>query len=447
MVEIFRKNALAFALVGFFFLYHSNLRDMGISSESLDLKLVNFAIVEGQGLDLGHVTRAAFEGTGNHRVTDLLPASGPANPAKPVFAALPFLPLYAWYRLFDQPIRFFAVNFLGKLCAVVYALLTLLALHGIAGNLGASPRVSLLAMIGFGASTHVWDSVSQMLTTDAAFVPFFAIGLYFATRRKPDTRDAWLAGIFWGYAIAVRVQDALLILPFAICFLRGNPRNSFRLLAPVAALGLLTLWLNWHFYDSVLGTYAPGGPSTQLQLRLSGVQPAFNGSWLVGIPGLLISPSRGALVFWPLLLFTAWRLPRHWVAIRKLRPFGFLHAALASVALQLLFYGKYNLWWGGWAWGPRFLVSALPAFFVLFVLTLPRTFTRAQLGALSALFAWGALIQGLGAYKYEQWTWNWQPTKVDLAPERVWELRDNEIARAWSDPWYKPDASAYSLEY
>ena len=431
-----RKHALLLTLVFFFCLYHSNRREEGSPEDTQELKLSNFARLVGDDKIYGEAGKELGDAKGW--------ASGYFKEDKPPFAILPFFPLdWAYWRV-GCPIRLFWVNFLGKFCAVLYALATLALFYGIALNLGASERVALLSIWAFGAATHIWDGVSLGFWTSTGFVPFFALGLYFVTRPKIKARELFFSGLFLGYAVACRHQDALLTLPFLAYVVWKKPKQAYLALVPFGAgVGLVVLW-NLHQWGNVLGTYGPGGRAASHDVQVTGHAYGLTGDLRVGLPAILFSPGRGLFVFSPILIFPFFWLKNHWAVLKK-KKFTLLHAALGSILLEFLLIGKFNIWWGGYSWGPRLLVSALPAFFVLFMLTLPKKVSQLTVVLLAAAFAWGVFVQGLGAYKYHMWVWNWRPMDIDLAPQRVWDFRDNPIRRAWGEAHYTP--SNYSLEY
>jgi len=82
----------------------------------------------------------------------------------------------------------------------------------------------------------------------------------------------------------------------------------------------------------------------------------------VGLPSpaiiaqLLFHPARGLLLFSPVLIAALAALPH---ARRALPRAAFVMLLLAPLAI-LLVYGGYPNWHGGWAVGPRYIVSAVP---------------------------------------------------------------------------------------
>jgi hypothetical protein len=116
----------------------------------------------------------------------------------------------------------------------------------------------------------------------------------------------------------------------------------------------LDLWANHLRFGDWWRT---GYPPVTGMFRVSWPQ-AFEGAL-----GLLLSPGRGVLLFYPLAWLAVPGLGR---LIRERQPAGVLCSGLIVVALGL--YVCYRVWWAGWSWGPRFLVPLLP------LLTLAATF-------------------------------------------------------------------------
>jgi hypothetical protein len=78
--------------------------------------------------------------------------------------------------------------------------------------------------------------------------------------------------------------------------------------------------------------------------------PIWQGFW-----GLIASPYRG--VFWhtPIFILSLFAFPAF---VRRHRAAGIVIAALSLVLVGL--YSMWWMWWGGFAWGPRFLVPLTP---------------------------------------------------------------------------------------
>ena len=129
---------------------------------------------------------------------------------------------------------------------------------------------------------------------------------------------------------------------FAICWAAIGRLLAFAV--PLAALaGLLVLYNLARF----------GTPLSTGYHFESG--EGFNANWLLGLWGLLFSPYRGLFWYTPLAILSVLAWPGF---IRRHRAEGWLTAVVALVMVAL--FGKWWMWWGGFAWGPRFLVPLAP---------------------------------------------------------------------------------------
>jgi hypothetical protein len=119
-------------------------------------------------------------------------------------------------------------------------------------------------------------------------------------------------------------------------------RTSLLFLAPIIISGLIYLWYNaLRFGNPFDSGYIAG--------------EEFSAIWWQGIWGQTFSPGRGLVWYTPwivLALVGAWQ----W---RRKEPMV-VWLSWGSALIYILFYGKWYLWSGGFAWGPRFLVPILP---------------------------------------------------------------------------------------
>ena len=76
-----------------------------------------------------------------------------------------------------------------------------------------------------------------------------------------------------------------------------------------------------------------------------------------GLYGLLVSPERGLLIFWPLVHLPA----LCWSALDPSER-GLVKIAVASLLISLALHGLFWTWHGGWTAGPRFLLPTLALF-------------------------------------------------------------------------------------
>ncbi len=214
---------------------------------------------------------------------------------------------------------------------------------------------------------------------------------------------------------------AALWVPLLVVHLAAVDRSRLRRfllgLAP-----LLALFVGISFV--VFGRFAPGYFE---QSRFSFATA------LVALPGHLLSPNRGLLVFAPVLLFAfagawqVWRRGSPWPRLyRSLCLFGVAHWLLVST---------YAKWWGGGAFGPRLMAEVLPALCLLLVPALTsfgalRGGAKLAAGSLFLLLTgWSLFVEVRGATDPDVYVWNSRPKRLERAQQRIWDWGDLQFLR------------------
>lgn len=125
----------------------------------------------------------------------------------------------------------------------------------------------------------------------------------------------------------------------------------------------------------------------------------FNGDLFAALYGFLLSTGKGMFFYSPPLVLGLLGLPTAW---RRFR--GETLLLLSIVGLVLLFSGKFRLWHGDYAWGPRYMVSLTPLIFLCALPWLPEALARGRRllrrTAFATLLAVGLWVQFLGSALY-----------------------------------------------
>lgn len=170
------------------------------------------------------------------------------------------------------------------------------------------------------------------------------------------------------------------------------------------------------------------------------------GEWttppLQGALGLLVSPGRGLLVYTPVVLLGLSTLPR---LLRRSTLVG--GVAALSLPLLIALYCRWWMWEGGWCWGPRFLLPAIP-FLVFGVgeLAEGRLGRRhAEFGAfvllLSTVAAWSTVL--VHDFDLHAWIWRlWGDNESEFTAQGLtsaydlvhWDWAYAPIFRYWTFP-------------
>lgn len=240
------------------------------------------------------------------------------------------------------------------------------------------------------------------------------------------------------FGVAAYCRPVVAIVPLMVCVgLLFSDRRALLCmilgdLAPLSAMILTSMSL-----------YGKPFSFVQLQVadRCAMIKHGDPGAWQTplweGVAGLLVSPSRGLLFFSPILGLSFWGLFRvhrseEWPQLRPL--------AWAVLGIAFLAFKGFD-WWGGWSFGYRLLVDALPLMAILMVPVVGEVLQK-PVGrwAALALAGWSVFVQIIGAYAYTPGGWNSRIDGYDVplpTGMRRFESRDEATvaaAQAGIDP-------------
>ncbi len=270
------------------------------------------------------------------------------------------------------------------------------------------------------ASQALWGHGPAMLFLSAAAYVWLC---------RPDRLIA--LSVMLSLAVAARPVAALPALLFTAAVAWLQPRRLPRfLLAPALVAGLLLAY-NLYFFGVPAGGYPGVNADMIARQQLGSLWTTAIGT---GLAGLLISPSRGLLIFSPFVVAAFWGAV---VTLRRAEWLRWRPLALSAIG-QVLLFSCYSSWWGGMCYGPRLLSEICPFLMLLLVPVLPAIeATTARRAVFQVLAAASIFIQSAGAML---WTGDWyfEPTSVDTDRSRLWNWKDTEITRTlgnyhWSD--------------
>jgi len=234
-------------------------------------------------------------------------------------------------------------------------------------------------------------------------------------------------GLLSGLFIFNRPSDCLLLLPVLVYVAYLGMKSIFYYSGIALLSGYPFLMYNMHFFKNVFGGYASLLSSFVL-----------GPTALANLSGLLVSPSRGLLVYSPIVILSSLGYGQIEV-IESENLKHFLYSAGISILLQIGVYSSFRVWWGGQCFGPRFLVCILP-FLVTYVglyLNVRLNFLNIQrkdllyLSLIAIMLIWSVFVQAVGAFYYPNGNWDATPQNVDEHPERLWNWNDSQIGRSF----------------
>lgn len=295
--------------------------------------------------------------------------------------------------------------------SLIAALSTVLMFHILLKRKFSIELSALLASV-FAFGTLVWSVTSRGTWQHGPSILFLSAGmlLFFTENRKAF---AW-AGFFFALMCVNRPVNGLIVLPF-YAYSLIHRRKDFLPLALTSLIPLAFLaWYSLEYWGSLLslGQGQSGKFTTD--------------PWL-GIPGLLLSPARGLLVFSPVFIFSILYMVRDVFTRGGKILYRYLSAGFF---LTLIAYTIWERWYAGHCFGYRYLSEYIPIM-VLFLAEAwkryvePKVWTRVLF---VLLFGLSVYFNFLGAFLYPS-GFNITPNNIDYHPERLWQIRDTELLR------------------
>jgi hypothetical protein len=216
------------------------------------------------------------------------------------------------------------------------------------------PGWSMLVAFGGTLGTQVWSTTSRVLWSDTwgIFILGLVVWMLLAEAvGKTRLRPVLLASLLsWAYF--VRPTNAIPIFGLTVYVLIFHRR----LFIPYALTGFLWLALfivySWAHFGQLLPNYYLAS-----RLTFSHFGEALGGN--------LISPSRGLLIYVPVLLAVFYLLARY---RKKLVFRRLVLLSLSIIVAHWIITSGFPHWWGGYSYGPRLMAGVVPWLVLLGIL-------------------------------------------------------------------------------
>ncbi|HEY3074806.1 MAG TPA: hypothetical protein VGJ74_06505 [Burkholderiales bacterium] len=345
-------------------------------------------------------------------------------------SALPFAALaqLAGARLWRDQAAAWGI---AKLTAAVLTAASAAMIYLIAVGFVSRSR-ALLLCAAYALGTCVWSTSSHSLWQQTPEIFLLSLGVLCLLRVPAGWLRGAAAGCAFSAAAACR-PTAALVAGVAVAWLLLSDRRAFAaFLVAAVPFAAATLAYNLHYFGSPLefGQLAAGERVAQYK---TGSTELWQTPLWLGAAGLLVSPSRGLLIYSPFLAAAflgavlAWKDPRY----RALR---FLTLAVPALWMPAFLWFD---WWGGWTYGYRPIVDSVPLLAVLCLPALARILERPLWRTVFAVaIAWSIFVQALGVFVYSPRGWNTKALRADGPPAdvdqaayrgRLWSFRDWQI--------------------
>jgi hypothetical protein len=301
----------------------------------------------------------------------------------------------------------------------IFTVIAAIALMWIAADWGYSTGAAIFAATAYGIATPAWCYATLFMghsVTAGCLMLAFAAAVGLASADRTRTRRlAWTIGVAGGWAVVTELQAAIpvaMIASLAMLNARdAHPEHALDVLGRIVGAGAVMAVVLAAYNTAAFGSplhvgYASEEGFEHLHQGLFGI--TYPAAWR--IREILVGSYRGLLPLAPLValapaglvyLFAA-RGPdtsaeRNGAAVDRsqARVADRPRAVIVSVAIvlfYLLLNASYFYWEGGWAYGPRQMMSGLPFTCVGLVPLWDRWRGAAGRGVLVAAWMWGAAL-------------------------------------------------------
>jgi len=285
--------------------------------------------------------------------------------------------------------------------------------------------------IGGALATPVWSTASRVMWDHTwSLLLLSTLALVLVRCEAGRGVNPWLLGTLISWLFFVRPANALVVVVVTSYLLLYQRRVALRyILTGVAWAGLFACY-SWIHFGSLLPMYIRHHAGYKLHLGRN--------VWS-GLAGILVSPSRGLLIFLPSVIFVCWLLLvfRKHLSSRRL-----VWLAIACIVATVVMYASYIDWGGGHGFGARYMTDIVPWVVLLAILSVAaalRWQTERPGRSLRRYVVFGIVVTVLGvavnapgALSQSASRWNAEPDDVNDYPERLWD-------------WHRPQFLAYLI--
>jgi hypothetical protein len=340
-----------------------------------------------------------------------------------------------------------------KVAATIVTSLSVVLFY-LSSRLKFARKVAYISTFIYAFATSTWTIGSQGLwqhgSSNLVLLGTFYC-LLLANRSKDPKFFLLAAGLFAGLLPGIRPTNAIFSIITVVYTVTIFKFRSALFLLGLILSSLPSIIWNWYNFGNLTGGYS---------VMYGGTLPyIFTANhFFISFMGILFSPSRGLLVFSPILVFSIYGAYQ----ILKLRSYTKLNQdeqliGIMTVAGTILFvsYCFCTFWDGGHTYGPRYMTDLMPIMCYLINYSFAQKnylgkFNQSNIFVYCLLFiSLFNQIVGVFAYngQYDSY-WNSRPLGLWPHPHRVWQIPDNQIERHTRSLFYKinkPDL--YTEEY
>jgi hypothetical protein len=291
-------------------------------------------------------------------------------------------------------------------------------------------RLALAVGFTYAFATGAWSTGSRALWQQTPSMLFLALALLAAWRLERLRSGSVVLGMTLAAGYIMRPPDAVVVACFVVWVATSHRRELARVVIGLGIVLVPFVAMNLRIYHALLPPYFSGS--------CLGTEASVG--WLNTAGMFLVSPSRGLLIYDPIVVAAIAGL---WLQYRRRALTSLDFTLCAAIVGQWIVVATYGST-GGESYGPRLMIDVLPFIVYLATPAFAAVFSegireslassrRAVAVVMLLIIGWGVLVNASGALLRSSYCWNASPALVDNHPSRVWDWRDPQFFRPVKD--------------
>ncbi|RMF97545.1 MAG: hypothetical protein D6734_01925 [Candidatus Schekmanbacteria bacterium] len=418
ILSYLKKIPILFIVV--FLIYNLNLREIS-AGDTIPAKYIPISILTEFDLDLDEFPYL-YNSPGNKEYLFIQKTEkGHWYSSYPVVPGIIALPIYAPAILSGMKINPKHIDILAKVSASVIAVFSVIFIF-MTLKFFVDEDTAFLWAVVYAFATSTWSVSSQGLWQHGPVELFISMGIYFFVKDERRKGNFILSSLSFSLAVATRMPTAIIAASVFIYVLMYHRKKIITFILPALLVAIMLFSYNIYHFGNLFG----GNDLLEKKMLITkGIPSIWTLNFLPGLAGLLVSPSRGIVVFSPVLIFS---FLSFYHLFKDREKIFFKYIAFSALAYILLF-SFYRSWWAGHTFGYRYLIDIIPILCIVGAFYSQNFISKKWLKAIFILFlVLSIFVQILGAFNYPA-GWNNIPQNIDKSPERNWDFLDNQILR------------------
>lgn len=281
------------------------------------------------------------------------------------------------------------------------------------------PSSALLALL-FAFGSPAWSTGSRALWMHGFSMLLLTLGLLLLRTGRRGGIWPWIAaGAVFCFAVFVRPTN---LIPLAMAGLwilwRYRERTAWFALGG-APVFLLFAGIHLSVYHALIPAYSRVHRADEAGLSFGPHVPE-------ALLGNLVSPSRGLLVFLPLVLFSGAGLVLWWRS-RENRDWAVL--LFAIIVAHYLLISCYEDWYGGHGYGPRYFADITPLLLLPLAACLAKPWRARWAIPFALCAAISIFMHSQGAWCDACMRWDSEPREIRESTWRLWDWKEPMFLR------------------